>query len=538
MGYRVRVVLLPAVLFLVIAGGASQSRAPTLPDQELVEAYHQSAVKNVLAAVNSKVFYGYWCVCADGQGFGYGNSYPSLDGHQIADALLWLGEVDIVRANWNFVRSYQRKDGLLPIAILPSMAGKRIGPEGAQAEVDSNGGLYKHWVPGNPLEALGSTTYIQNADIIFRYTLDREWLSDQLPSINLAADFLLSLTTEEGVVKGAGYYIERPTRLESDGVTQCYAVDALRRVADLNVVAGRDSLAQHYRGMAERIRRFFVTRFWVKDHFAEYLHPERGLINLHGLTDVDWAAIAAGVATAAQQAILWPQLKNEKRFHYGGMPTGIATLPQTYESWEFTHADRHDVAAMGRVWYLEAWARARMGDAEGLLEGLRKVSKIGCENGYSWHERYHPDGKGGVRPGGPDTYCEYPANLIRIVQRFLLGVELRLDSSIVLAPMVTDNYQARGFGQTLTWRNRRLQYMMKRNRIEGSYHGSTPQRLGVRFGPLAGDRTVRLTMNGRPGVASHEEGMVFVLLPATAENDSCAFEIRFLLKKDRHIGSR
>jgi hypothetical protein len=48
-----------------------------LPDTELVAAYDSAAAKNVLAAVNPKVFPGYWSVCADGKGFGYGNSYPS-----------------------------------------------------------------------------------------------------------------------------------------------------------------------------------------------------------------------------------------------------------------------------------------------------------------------------------------------------------------------------------------------------------------------------------------------------------------------------
>ena len=37
------------------------------------------------------------------------------------------------------------------------------------------------------------------------------------------------------------------------------------------------------------------------------------------------------------------------------MPTGIATQPETYEAWEC--GDRMDLAAMGRVWYLEAWTR-------------------------------------------------------------------------------------------------------------------------------------------------------------------------------------
>ena len=62
----------------------------------------------MLAAVNPKVFFGYFSVCADGKGYGYGNTYPSLDGHQMTDALLWLGQVDVAKANWNYVRKFQR----------------------------------------------------------------------------------------------------------------------------------------------------------------------------------------------------------------------------------------------------------------------------------------------------------------------------------------------------------------------------------------------------------------------------------------------
>lgn len=100
---------------------------PDLPDREIVSAYEQAGVRNVLAAVNDAVFPGYWSVCADGQGFGFGNTYPSLDGHQMADALLWLGQTGTVRANWDYVRGFQRPNGRLPLAILPSMAGKAVG---------------------------------------------------------------------------------------------------------------------------------------------------------------------------------------------------------------------------------------------------------------------------------------------------------------------------------------------------------------------------------------------------------------------------
>lgn len=518
------------LLLMVLMAGSLPAAEPTpqtsmppleLPDREIVTAYERAAGQNVLAALNPKVFSGYWSVCADGVGFGYGNTYPSLDGHQMTDALLFLGQVEVVKANWNYVRQFQRTNGQLPLAILPAEAGKLIGPASARARVDANGGLYAHWVPGDPLRALAGPTYIQNADVIFRRTLDRQWLAAQLPSVNLAADDLAALTTPDGAVKGAGYYIERPTRIESDGVAQGHAVDAFRRIAALNRVVGDDAKARHYEKLAERIQRHFVTQFWVKDHFAEYRHPQRGLIASHGLTDVDWAAIATGVATPKQQAILWPKLKEEKGFYYGGMPTGIATRPETYEAWEFSHADQHDLAAMGRVWYLEAWARARMGDAQGLLDGLRKVSQVGRENGYYWGERYPPDGK----PTGPGKYCEYPANLIRIVQRFLFGVDFRLDGALVLTPTVTDEFWERGFGQTVAWRNRSLSYRMQRGRIEGTYSGEATQRLGVKLQSGTGSIKVRAAVDGRSVAATQTGGLVFIALPATASSQAVRFEV-------------
>lgn len=492
--------------------------------QQIIAAYQRAAGQNVLAAVNAKVFFGYWSVCADGKDFGYGNTYPSLDGHQMSDALLMLGQVDVVKANWDYVRSFQKPDGQLPIAIIPSSAGKEIGVPGvATSFVDRNGGLYQHWVPGDPLRALAGPTYIQNADAIFRCTQDRQWLLEQLPSVNLAAEFLASLTTADGAVKGAGYYVERPTRIEYDGVAQCHAVDAFRRVAELNANVDNSKMAKRYSDLANRIERHFRTRFWLKDQnrFAEYIHPEHGVIANHGLTDVDWSAIATGVASDKQRAVLWPELQNEKRFYYGGMPTGIATCPQTYATWEFAYDDQQDLAAMGRVWYLESWARARMGDGEGLIESIHHVCKMGRENGYFWRERYND--KGGF---GAEKYCEYPANLIRIVQRFLLGVELRLDGMLILAPTVTEAFWERGFGQTFIWRNRVLQYRMQRDRIMGTYSGDSSQRLGVCLGAAPSQNLFRATIDDQAAHSKPEGKLIVITLPATTAQQACRFEIK------------
>ena len=81
--------------------------------------------------------------------------------------------------------------------------------------------------------------------------------------------------------------------------------------------------------------------------------------------------------------------------------------------------DRHDLAAMGRCWYLECWARARMGDREGILRSLRQVAEVGRANNWSWMERYYSEKTGDLAKCQIERYCEYPANFIRIVHRFL-----------------------------------------------------------------------------------------------------------------------
>jgi hypothetical protein len=237
------------------------------------------------------------------------------------------------------------------------------------------------------------------------------------------------------------------------------------------------------------------------------------------LTDVDWAAIATGVASAEQIAKVWPQLKDEKRFYYGGMPAGIATLPQTYADWEFTYNDRMDLAAMGRVWYLECWARARMADGRGLVDSIRKVCQAGKKSGYYWRERYTE--KGGH---GAEKYCEYPANLIRIVQRFLLGVDFGLDGTLIVAPTAPEEFWKAGFGQTLSWRGRNLTYRMWRDRIVGDYDGESPQRLCVKLLHPPGKTAVTIRVNGRAVEPRVEGDKLVVLLPTAPLGRPCHFE--------------
>ena len=499
---------------------------PRLPDALLEETYRQAATKNVLAAVNPEVFPGYWSVCANGQDFGYGNSYPSLDGLQLADALLWLGQEETVRQNWDYVRTFLKEDGSLPLAILPASAGQSFGN---RVSVDPNGGLYTHWVIGNPLAALAAPTFIVNTQILYEYNQDRDWLAQRIDAVNLSAEQLMSLTTEDGRVRGAGYYVERPTRVDSDGVSQTHAINAFEQAAAMNRLLGRHEDAERFLQQAQKIRQFYIGNFWQTDHFAEYYSPEKGFIAHHGLTDSDWGAIAFGAATPAQTAILWPRLSTDKGFYYGNMPAGIATKPETYEDWEFTHSDRHDLGAMGRVWYLMAQAMYRQNDAQGLLTSLQAVAEEGKKNDYYWRERYHPDGKGGCVPAGPNTYCEYPANYIRIVQRFMLGVDLRLDGSILLAPLAVDSFWKAGFGQRLSLPHRGLDYHFDRNGLQGTYWGEQPLRLGVRFRAADGNIVKADSVTATPAQQLTQEGeLLFIQLPSAKEDTPVSFQLKVI----------
>ena len=62
-------------------------------------------------------------------------------------------------------------------------------------------------------------------------------------SIESAAHHLLSRKSDNGMIAGAGFYIECPPRNQWDGITQCYSVAAFRAVARLCRLAGRDKSA-------------------------------------------------------------------------------------------------------------------------------------------------------------------------------------------------------------------------------------------------------------------------------------------------------
>ena len=388
-------------------------------EDPLIRAGVRAAIeKTLIPAATEKAYPGHFNVVADGSHYGGDSTWPGLDSWEMAGAYLLLGRHQLVRDYFDFVRASQRADGNIPFAIAPadpppdtSTYGRGLRyPEDVYEHLGRRWiGLFHHWqTQVNPLPVLAPICYILTAA-----ELDSR---EHLDSVEAAGRFVLSRRSENGLISGAGFYVECPPRNQWDGVTQCFAIHALHQL-------GKLTDRRIWLNEAMRLSARFREVFWRGDHFAEYVHPQRGVVDSHGLSDANWAAVAFGIATKDEREKLWPRMTAEKSFWHGGMPTQLVSRNGSYEPWEypeplpFEHVNGpvYDVAAMGRVWHLEALACARMGDLDRLRESTRLVCAMGERHGWQWYERYHAQTDGSVKAAGPRGYCEYAAILVRVV---------------------------------------------------------------------------------------------------------------------------
>ncbi|HUZ47039.1 MAG TPA: hypothetical protein VMW54_10425 [Terriglobia bacterium] len=434
------------------AGNVPQS------EQDTIVAGVRAALDNSLyPALRQRAYPGHFTVVADGKAYGAENTWPGLDSWQMAGAYLLLGRHREMLDYFDFVQASQRPcsdqdrfyaRGNVPFAIFPAdkpfkhlehsyLRGLRY-PEGvytykprvrAGQPKDSDMrarkwiGLFTHWQEiANPLSVLAPICFVLTAQEIFAATHSDGWLVEKMPALEAAGHYLLTRITSNGLLGGAGFYIESPPRNQWDGVTQCYGVRAFRQLAALNEVLHRREAAAVWNRHADALQARFHKAFWQGDHFIEYVHPDHGPVDSHGLADVNWAAIGLDVATDAQIERLWPVLTSEPMFWRGGMPTHLVTRPLTYKRWELSEPVpfdydlwTKDVAAMGRVWYLEVLACQRMHADRRLRESVLKVCQRGRKDGGFWYERYHVGPGNTVKPDGAYGYCEYAAILVRAV---------------------------------------------------------------------------------------------------------------------------
>lgn len=446
----------PAVLQKPLETGANGNFHGS--DQETIIAGVKAALDNSLyPALRERVYPGHFTVVANGKEYGAETTWPGLDSWQMAGAFLLMRKHRLILDYFDFVQASQRPcsdedafyaHGNVPFAIFPAdkpfkdldhsaLRGlrypedvytykpvvRRSQPKFAGMSPRKWIGLFTHWQEiANPLSVLAPICFVLTGQEIFAATQSDAWLAEKIAVLEAAGKHLLTRISCNGLMGGAGFYIESPPRNQWDGTTQCYGIHAFRQLAALSAILGKRDAAAFWNRHADALQARFIEVFWQGDHFAEYIHPEHGLVDSHGLSDVNWAAIGLDVATDGQIKRLWPILTHESMFWRGEMPTHLVTQPHTYERWELSepvpfeyNSWTKDVAAMGRVWYLEVLACQRMHDYKRLRESVLKVCLRGQKDGGFWYERYHAGEGNTIKPVGAYKYCEYPAILVRTV---------------------------------------------------------------------------------------------------------------------------
>ena len=438
----------PAGLHCASEAEASSARPQESEQETIIAGIRAALEKTLYPALRERAYPGHFTVVADGKKYGAENTWPGLDSWEMAGAYLLVGKHREVLDYFDFIQAAQRPDGNVPFAIFPAdepfkdlehsaLRGLRYPqdvytykpvarpgqPEYSNMNERKWIGLFTHWqMKANPLSVLGPICFILTGQEVFGATKSDSWLAEKMPALEAAGRYLLTRISPNGLMGGAGFYIESPPRDQWDGITQCYGICAFRRLASLSKLLGKRDAAATWNRHADALQARFLEVFWQRDHFAEYVHPEHGLVDLHGLSDVNWAAIGLEVATDDHIKRLWPILMHEPMFWRGGMPTHLVTRPRTYQRWELSEplpfeydSWTNDVAAMGRVWYLEVLACQRMHEYGRLRESVLKVCQRGEKDGEFWYERYYAGEGNTVRPGGAYGYCEYAAILVRAV---------------------------------------------------------------------------------------------------------------------------
>lgn len=412
-----------------------------IKDKEIREGVKAAIEQNLLPSRQNRAYKGHFSIVADASAFGSENTWPGLDSWQMAGAYLLMGDAEPALGFFDFAKASQRKDGHIPFAVFK--AEEVSNPLDRQTYVRGLNypddifeyapgggyktqkwiGLFRHWVTEDPLSTLAPVCYALTAAEIYGHTKDKKWLIDNLPSADRACRYLLAKKSPAGLIGGAGFYMEMPPRKEWDGVTQCYCYKAFSELRNLYSALNDAAGAFFWGTEADALKAAFENEFWNGAHYAEYIHPEHGAVDFHGFTDIDFAAIAFGLADESRCRAVWELLTKEPVFWWGDMPTQLVTKPYAYRDWELARpvgfrSDRaflYDVSAMGRVWYLEMLAALRMKDYGRIKEAVKLVCRRGLADGGFWYERYYLMQDNTVFPGGPKKYCEYPAVLLRTV---------------------------------------------------------------------------------------------------------------------------
>ncbi len=538
-----------------------------VPDPLIAEAFGHAMHDHVLRFPNPEIAPWYWGIQANHGDLSRATIWPGLDDHETGHALMWGGHLVEHLGYWDYVKALQHINGQIPYRV--ELDDSRVPKDGMSDIFIGWRGRAKFMsvFPGPSLFVLGPSTWIKEGYDLFRFTQDLDWLRANYDSIDMAATWIARLGDEDGLIGCGSYYQDLPPRLEFDGITTGYGWQNYTQTAELAERIGRDDRAAHWRKMAEFIRAGFQKRFWLGEQCAECIHPFNGPVT-HGMGDVDWMAQAMNLVEPQHDAILWEKLARSERLYYGIMPTGVCEKPETYLPWQSMskyHLRRagggdtglfKDVAAMGRVWFIEAMTRHKRGDGDGLADTIRRVATLGKAYNWVWWERYArmnmPPGlvwddqekfradlarnnvktppmrfpEHGCIGHGSIYYGEWPANLVRICCQWLAGVDVAVDGALTLTPAAPRDYFEQGFGLDAALLGRRVEVRYRGDGAQLKVEAGPAWNVRVRTAPWSATGAEPVVeVDGRRVPAVRDNAGLSFMLPATTESIHCTLTI-------------
>ena len=201
-----------------------------------------------------------WKVDVNGH---YPGWYPGVDvKHQAAAYLACEKNLPLVLRAWNLTKSiYQLSDGSVRSMTMYD------NPHNIVPETTIDGGIVYY-----PLRLTASIDFLLLGDMIFRFSQDRDWLRENLPALRRTAAYIEGWIDDAGLLQSHSYDLDQVYR-DIDGVAQASACLALKRLADLESVAGETARQQHAAAVAERLANGAENHFWntKRGYYMEHL---------------------------------------------------------------------------------------------------------------------------------------------------------------------------------------------------------------------------------------------------------------------------
>jgi hypothetical protein len=209
--------------------------------------------------------------------------------------------------------------------------------------------------------------------------------------------------------------------------TNAIAIHLLEQVAQAAAFRGEAGRAERYWALAERIRAGLEALWNGRDHYVTArLDDWDQIFDRHD--SGNYLAIAYGVADDERSKMIAAALDADRRTHPGGRGTWVSL--GYYGAEDCYGGNTGDSAcAMARLWWADAMARQRLGDAPTFRAQFERIrADLTAKTWLS--ERYDSDGRS-IRA---EYYHEYPATLDVLLREGMAGLQIGL-GHVLVAPM-------------------------------------------------------------------------------------------------------